>query len=37
MAQKAGRVRNDKRNNGKGSKKRPKKFDAVRRRLVTAD
>ena len=36
MAQKAGRARNDARNSGKAFKKRPKKFDAARRRLVTA-
>ena len=28
--------RNDKRNNGKAAKKHPKKFDAVKRRLVAA-
>lgn len=27
--------RNDKRNSGKASKKRPKIFDAIKRRLVT--
>ena len=36
MASKAGRVRNDARKNGKASKKRPKKFDATKRRLVKA-
>lgn len=36
MAAKGTRVRNDKRNNGKASKKRPKTFDAAKRRLVTA-
>ena len=36
MGQKSARTRNDKRNNGKADKKRPKKFDATRRRLVTA-
>jgi len=30
------RVRNDARKSGKASKKRPKKFDPVKRRLVTA-
>ena len=32
---KSTRVRNDKRQNGKASKKRPKVFDAIKRRLVT--
>jgi hypothetical protein len=34
MAGKSKGVSNDKRNNGKASKKRPKVFDAVKRRLV---
>lgn len=29
-------VRNDKRNNGKASKKHPKMFDPIKRRLVSA-
>jgi hypothetical protein len=36
MANKTKGVRNDNRKNGKASKKRPKKFDAVKRRLVTS-
>jgi hypothetical protein len=36
MANKGTRVRNDKRNNGKASKKSPKVFDASKRRLVKA-
>jgi hypothetical protein len=36
MAAKSKGARNDKRNCGKASKKRPKVFDAVKRRLVTA-
>lgn len=36
MAAKSARTRNDKRNNGKASKKHPKKFDAIKRRLVAA-
>jgi hypothetical protein len=35
MAAKTSRVRNDSRKCGKASKKRPKQFDAQRRRLVT--
>jgi ribosomal protein S30 len=35
MAAKAGKVRNDNRKCGKASKKRPKMFDAQKRRLVT--
>ena len=35
MATKSARTRNDKRNNGKASKKSPKVFDAAKRRLVT--
>lgn len=35
MAAKTKGVRNDKRNNGKANKKRPKIFDATKRRLVT--
>ena len=35
MANKSTRITNDKRNNGKAFKKRPKQFDAQRRRLVT--
>lgn len=34
MANKGTRIRNDKRNNGKASKKRPKVFDSAKRRLV---
>jgi hypothetical protein len=33
---KSARVRNDKRQNGKAFKKRPKRFDAAKRRLVTS-
>jgi hypothetical protein len=33
---KAARVRNSDRKNGKANKKRPKKFDPLKRRLVTA-
>jgi hypothetical protein len=36
MAAKGARVRNDKRNNGKASKKNPRVFDATKRRLVSA-
>lgn len=36
MAVKGARVRNDARKNGKASKRHPKKFDAIKRRLVTA-
>jgi hypothetical protein len=36
MAAKSARVTNDKRNNGKAFKKYPKKFDQIKRRLVTA-
>lgn len=36
MAAKGPRVRNDARKNGKASKKRPKKFDPTKRRLVRA-
>ena len=36
MGQKSARVRNGERNNGKAFKKYPKKFDATKRRLVTA-
>lgn len=34
MAAKGTRIRNDARKNGKASKKRPKVFDPVKRRLV---
>lgn len=37
MAAKAGRTRNDARKCGKAAKKRPKVFDASKRRLVTAN
>lgn len=33
--QKSGPARNDERTNGKANKKRPKIFDAIKRRLVT--
>ena len=36
MPAKGPRVRNDARKNGKASKKRPKKFDSTKRRLVRA-
>lgn len=36
MAAKGARATNDARKNGKASKKRPKAFDAAKRRLVTA-
>ena len=35
-AKKTGGTRNSDRNNGKAPKKRPKVFDAVKRRLVSA-
>lgn len=36
MANKVKGNRNDKRNSGKASKKRPKMFDPIKRRLVSA-